>query len=31
VYDNDVTSAAVLPDLDGEEPELKEGWDRIKF
>jgi len=31
VLNYDVTSAAVLPDVDGEEPELKEGWDRINI
>ena len=25
----DVRAAAVLPDVNGEEPELKEGWDKI--
>jgi len=31
MLNHDVTSAAVLPDVDGEEPELKEGWDRINI
>jgi hypothetical protein len=29
VKDADVTAAAVLPDVDGEEPELNEGWDKL--
>jgi len=31
VHNDDITSAAVLPDVDGKKPELKEGWDRINF
>ena len=29
VKDGDVNSVAILPDVDGEEPELEEGWDKI--
>ena len=29
VRDDDVQSAAVLPEVDGEEEELADGWDSI--
>jgi hypothetical protein len=29
VKDGDVKAAAVLPDVEGEEPQLTEGWDKI--
>ena len=29
VKDADVLAAAVLPDVDGEEPEIMDGWDKI--
>jgi len=29
VKDGDINSVAILPDVDGEEPELEEGWDKI--
>ena len=29
VKDGDINSVAILPDVDGEDPELKEGWDKI--
>jgi len=29
VKDGDVKAAAVLPDVQGEEPELTEGWDKM--
>jgi len=29
VKDSDVKAAAVLPDVEGEEPDVMEGWDKI--
>ena len=31
VKDTDVKSATILPEVDGEEEELAENWDRIVF
>jgi hypothetical protein len=31
VKDTDVKSATILPEVDGEEEELAENWDRITF
>ena len=31
VKDTDVKSATILPEVDGEEEELAENWDRIMF
>jgi hypothetical protein len=31
VKDTDVKSATILPEVDGEEEELVENWDRITF
>jgi hypothetical protein len=29
VRDSDLKAAAILPDINGEEPELAIGWDKI--
>jgi hypothetical protein len=29
VKDNDVKAAAILPEVEGDEDELEEGWDNI--
>jgi hypothetical protein len=31
VKDTDMKSATILPEVDGEEEELAENWDRITF